>query len=301
MDEQTVTFREALTLTVARLLDADVFCGHGYDSIDDEAVALVLASAGLPADQGAEVLDDPLPQGAWARLDSFVQQRCDQRRPVAYITGEAWLAGRRFISDQRALIPRSPIAEVIAASCAPWWASALPPRVIVDVCCGGGSLGVLAAETFSDSQVLLMDLDPDALALASLNAKDSEASARLCCVRADLLTTLSDGCVDILLANPPYVGAEEMRGLPPEYAHEPRMALEAEENGVAIARRLFEQAARVLAPDGLLILEVGETQEAMESAFPRASFIWIELRFGGRGVMALSAKELRDWCRAGIL
>lgn len=301
MDSQIVTFRQALERSVSQMRAANVFCGHGYDSIEDEAVALVLAAAQLSPDLGAEVLDDPLPAGALEQLGSFLQERCELRRPVAYITGEAWLAGRRFVADERALIPRSPIAEVVCNECAPWWPSAVTPRVIADVCCGGGSLGILAAETFPDSQVVLMDLDADALALAHLNAQHSAAAGRLWCIRADLLTALPDSCVDLLLANPPYVSEEEMRDLPAEYAHEPRLALEADENGVAIVRRLFHQASRVLSPSGLLILEVGETQETLEAAFPRASFMWIELCFGGRGVMALSANELQDWCRVGIL
>jgi ribosomal protein L3 glutamine methyltransferase len=295
------TFRTKLSQVETALHDASVYCGHGYESVSDEAVALVLAAAGLPPEQPLSLLDQPFPVAAERPLMALLDRRCRQRLPVAYCLKESYLAGLRFIADPRALIPRSPVAHIVAERLAPWWPEDQEPRVIVDVCCGGGSLGLVAAEAFPRARVLLSDLDGQALSLASENIALHERADRICAMRADLLNALSSGSVDVVLANPPYVSRAEMAELPPEYNAEPRIALEADAEGTELAVRLLREGARVLAPDGLMLLEVGETWMTLEDRLPKVPFLWLELPQGGSGVAVISAEELRDWDAAGIL
>ena len=287
---------------VESALDAAGLCfGHGYESAHDEAVALLLAAAKLPAEQTAALLAEPFPVEAEKRLSQMLAVRCNERQPVAYIVGEAYLAGVRFLSDHRALVPRSPIAQLLTEGLFPWWAAASSPRHIVDVCCGGGSLGIVAATCFPEATVTLSDLDSQALSLAAENVRFNDLGSRVFCVQADLLAALAAGGVDLILSNPPYVSVAEMRDLPAEYEHEPRVALEAEAEGTALALQVLRTAASVLSSEGLLVLEVGETAEALECSLPRVPFTWVDLPQGGSGVAVISAQELRDWRAAGIL
>ena len=295
------TFRTKLGQAEAILQKAGVYCGHGYDSVTDEAVALVLGAAGLPPAEPLSLLDQPFPSDAEAPLAALLDRRCRQRLPLAYCLGESYLAGLRFIADPRALVPRSPISHVVAERLSPWWAEGRDPNVIVDVCCGGGSLGLIAAEAFSGATVVLSDLDPQAISLAAENTTLHSHPYRVFMLRADLLSALRSGSADVVLANPPYVCRGEMAELPPEYFHEPRIALEADADGTELAITLLREAVRVLAPDGLMLLEVGETWVALENRLPKVPFLWLELPQGGAGVAAISAQELRDWDAAGIL
>jgi len=295
------TFRTKLSQVETALRDAAIYCGHGYESVPDEAVALVLGAAGLPPEQPLSLLDQPFPVEAESQLAALLDQRCHHRLPVAYCLKEAYLAGLRFIADPRALIPRSPISHMVAERLTPWWPEDQDPGVIVDVCCGGGSLGLVAAEAFPDAIVLLSDLDGQALSLASENIALHRRSDRVITLQTDLLNALSSGSVDVVLANPPYVSRAELAELPPEYNAEPRIALEADAEGTELAVRLLREGVRVLAPDGLMLLEVGETWMALEDRLPKVPFLWLELPMGGSGVAVISAQELRDWDAASIL
>ena len=295
------TFRTKLSQVETALRDAAVHCGHGYESVSDEAVALVLGAAGLPPEQPLSLLDQPFPVGAESQLAALLDMRCHHRLPVAYCLKEAYLTGLRFIADPRALIPRSPVSHIVAERLKPWWPEDHEPGVIVDVCCGGGSLGLVAAEAFPDAIVLLSDLDAQALSLASENIALHRRSDSVNALRTDLLSALSSGSVDVVLANPPYVSRAEMAELPPEYNAEPRVALEADAEGTELAVRLLREGVRVLASDGLMLLEVGETWMALEDRLPKVPFFWLELPQGGSGVAVISAQELRDWDAAGIL
>ena len=295
------TFRTKLSQVETALRDAAIYCGHGYESVSDEAVALVLGAAGLPLEQPLSLLDEPFPAEAESQLAALLDQRCHHRLPVAYCLKEAYLAGLRFIADPRALIPRSPVSHMVTQRLTPWWPDDREPGVIVDVCCGGGSLGLVAADAFPDAIVLLSDLDGQALSLASENIALHRRSDRVIALRTDLLSALSSGSVDLVLANPPYVSRAEMAELPPEYNAEPRIALEADAEGTELAVRLLREGVRVLAPDGLMLLEVGETWMALEDRLPKVPFLWLELPQGGSGVAVISAQELRDWDAVGIL
>ena len=286
------TFRDILISTENQLLEAQVFCGHGYESEHDEAVALVLAAASLsPLETGTEVLDETYPAKAETTLAAHLKARCEKRVPVAYITGEAWLGPLRFKSDSRALVPRSPIAELVLNELQPWYQDATP-GVIVDVCCGGGSLGMLAKWVFPESQVLLSDIDSDAISLAYENAMRHNVDA---VIRADLLTWCADDAVDVILANPPYVDANDMLDLPAEYLHEPGLALSGGDDGLDLVRVMLVDAARILRPGGVMILEVGNSIEALEGLSPLLSPLWIDLEHGGHGVAVFMAQDLAQW------
>ena len=287
-----MTFRETLIDTEAELLNADVFFGHGYESAHDEAVALVLAAADLSLmDTSSAILDTDYPSTASLKLRSFLNARCEERLPVAYITGEAWLGHLCFKSDERALVPRSPVAEVVLNAFEPWYQGP-DPQVIVDVCCGGGSLGMLAKSMFPTAQVLLSDLDHAALSLASENSQIHAVDG---IVRGDLLSWCQALCVDIIIANPPYVDARDMQGLPAEYHHEPGLALSGGDDGLDLVRVLLRDAARILRPTGLLILEVGNSFEALDELSEQLHPIWVELVQGGHGVAVFMAQDLAQW------
>ena len=281
------------------LQEAGVYCGHGYESVIDEALALVLGATGLPPVEPLSLLDQPFPSDAEVPLAALLDRRCRQRLPLAYCLGESYLAGLRFIADPRALVPRSPISHVVAerllrgglkvetrmslwmyAAAAAVWAYRPRPSLV---------------------QRLLSDLDPQAISLAAENTTLHSHPDRVFMLRADLLSALRSGSADVVLANPPYVSRGELAELPPEYCHEPRIALEADADGTELAVNLLHDAVRVLAPDGLMLLEVGETWVALENRLPKVPFLWLELPQGGAGVAAISAQELRDWDAAGIL
>ena len=285
-------FREILTTTQSRLEAGNLHFGHGYFDAHDEAVALVLAAEGLDPTTGPEILDVVMSDAGEKKLQLFLQQRIHDRLPTAYIIGYAALGELTFWCDSRALVPRSPLMSVIHEGYSPWFNQATPLR-IADVCCGGGSLGLLAAYHSPESHVLLLDIDADALALAGTNRRDQGMGNTLC-VQADLFEALAPNSVDIILANPPYVDAEDMANLPQEYHHEPRLALAAGDDGLDLVHRLLRQASLVLSPHGMLFLEVGNSAPALASSYPALTFIWLELPSGGHGVCAISANELRN-------
>ncbi len=295
------SFNEVLKETKRRLGSANIHSGHGYDSIHDEAVALVLYAANMPLVQNNHLENEPFPTEHLNRLNRFLDDRCVEKIPTAYIIGTALLAGIQFICDERALIPRSPIAQALIDRLLPWRKADTSPEMIVDVCCGGGSLGILASHVYPDATVVLSDLDWRALSLASENVRLTGLEPQVICVQGDLLEAIACNSVDLILANPPYVSIDEILTLPAEYQHEPRFALEAARNGTALARHILYQAEKTLSHDGLLIIELGETWIQLEREFPKVPFVWMDLPNGGAGVAVINAKELRDWRANGIL
>ena len=284
------TFQEAIDTTKATLAAVPIYCGHGYYSVHDEAVALVLAAARMSATTDKSVLGAVLETTALERLADFVQQRAIHRLPTAYIIGKAWLGPLEFVCDSRALVPRSPLMEVIAADYQPWCTR--PPRHIVDLCCGGGSLGILAALNRPDAVITLSDIDVDALNLARENLlMHAPPNARL--LRADLLSGIAPRSIDVILANPPYVDGEDMQALPPEFGHEPNRALAAGVDGLLLVYRLLAEAADCLDEEGHLFLEVGNSWTALEEAFPHFAFEWLDLEWGGHGVCVIAQQELQ--------
>jgi ribosomal protein L3 glutamine methyltransferase len=288
------TIGEALDYCSDALEHSDVFFGHGTDNAWDEAVQLVLSVADLPLDSDDGVLPHPLPLAAFSRIKSLLRARIEHHTPLPYLLGKAWFAGLEFLSDPRAIIPRSPIAELILNEFQPWY-SGPAPRRILDLCCGGGCIGLAVAHYYPDVQVDLLDIDAGALALARENADAMGLSDRVNIIQSDVFAALEEVQYDLILSNPPYVDSEDLADLPAEFRHEPEVSLGSGPDGLELTRRILAGAQRYLRPDGLLVVEVGNSWSALEQAYPRVAFTWLEFEHGGHGVFALTGKELQDY------
>lgn len=278
---------------LAQLFEQAALCyGHGTDNAYDESVYLVYASLGLDFTDVDATAERKLSDDDFALLEHMVRRRIDQREPVAYITGQAWFAGHRFHADRRALIPRSPIAELIANRFEPL----LPgtPVRILDLCTGGGCIGIAAALEFTEAEVVLADISAEALELATKNIELHEVQGRVTSVRSDLFSDL-DGRFDLILCNPPYVSQAEIDELPTEYALEPVLGLFSEEEGLQIPLQILRQASSFLVDDGLLIMEVGYSQDLLAQRLPEVPLLWLEFENGGDGVFALTTSQLRQF------
>jgi len=265
--------------------------GHGTDNPRDEAVFLVLRTLGLPFDCAPGELDEPVSKARGARLAELIQRRIRERRPVAYLLRESWFAGLPFYVDERVLIPRSPIAELVLDRFAPWLPGGRARRIL-DIGTGSGCIAIACAHAFPRASVDAVDVSPGALAVARKNVRLHGLQARVHCLRSNLFSALADRTYDIIVSNPPYVPARTWRKLPAEYAHEPRQALECGRDGFDVVRRLLAEAATHLTPRGILVVEVGAGQRALMRAFPRLPFAWPDFDRGGDGVFVLQRADL---------
>lgn len=294
MSEPTLaTVGAALEYVAAMLERSDIYCGHGTDNSWDEAVQLVLAVAGLPADSDDRVLARSLATDQQHQLMSLLTRRTEERIPLPYLLGRAHFAGLQFKCDARAIIPRSPLAELILGDFQPWYRGPAPARVL-DLCCGGGCLGLAVAHYLPAAEVDLLDLDAQALALARENAALLGLDTRVRILQSDLFAAVPDTRYDIIISNPPYVDAADLASMPAEYHHEPALALGSGLDGLDLTRRILARAEAQLLPHGLLVVEVGNSCEALEEAYPQVPFTWLEFESGGHGVFALTAAELRE-------
>jgi ribosomal protein L3 glutamine methyltransferase len=276
----------------ARLKRARVFFGHGTDNAHDEAAALVLHALGLPASRGAALYRRRVDRAGERSVRELLTRRIRERMPAAYLTGVTWFAGARIEVDARVLIPRSPIAELIERRFAPWIDPARVQRVL-DVGTGSGCIAIACARALPRARVDAIDISLDALAVARSNVRRHRLAHRVRLLRSDHFSALGNASYDIIVANPPYVGARELAGLPPEYRHEPRLALAAGSSGLDSVRIILAQAARHLRPRGLLIVEVGNTERAVRRTWPGLPFLWLEFERGGGGVFLLTREQLQ--------
>ncbi|MDX1732848.1 MAG: 50S ribosomal protein L3 N(5)-glutamine methyltransferase [Halioglobus sp.] len=289
-----VTVGDVLQHCEAALRDSDVHFGHGTDNARDEAVQLVLVTAELPLDCNEEILALPLEHGVVGEILERLKRRVKKRIPLPYLIGSAWFAGLRFHCDRRAIIPRSPIAELILHEFVPWYAGP-PPRRALDLCCGGGCIGLSVAHYHPHMSVDLVDLDGDALALARENAHLLDLEDHVRILQSDLFAALGNERYDLILCNPPYVDAQDLAAMPAEYLSEPEIALASGTDGLDLTRRILAAAGDHLEPQGLLILEVGHTWPALEAAFPDFPFTWVDFEHGGEGVCVITAREWQDY------
>ncbi|MDG1390261.1 MAG: 50S ribosomal protein L3 N(5)-glutamine methyltransferase [Halioglobus sp.] len=288
-----LTVGQAIQFCWERLNDSDVFYGHGTDNPWDEAVQLVLSVAQLPVDTDDSALPHPVAALQAEEIHALLTRRIDQHMPLPYLLGRAWFAGLEFSCDRRAIIPRSPIAELILRDYQPWYYGP-PPQTILDLCCGGGCIG-LAAAHHGQASVDLADLDADSLALAKENRARLQLTDRVEIYQSDLFDELPEKRYDLILSNPPYVDSADLASMPAEYHHEPELSLGSGPDGLALTRRILSQAANYLHEDGLLVVEVGNSWETLEQVYPLVPFTWLEFEHGGHGVFALSAKELQEY------
>jgi len=295
---QPQTVAQLLQFCSESLESSDVFFGHGTDNAWDEAVLMVLSVAELPLGSGEDVLPLSVGAEAVARLQELLRRRIMEHEPLPYLLGRAWFAGLEFLCDRRAIIPRSPIAELILHGFRPWYNGPAPGHIL-DLCCGGGCIGLAAAYQFPDARVDLLDVDSGALDLARENAEQLGLQGRVTVIESDLFEALADTRYDLILSNPPYVDAADLAAMPAEFHHEPKDALGSGADGLDLTRRILSCAHPFLAASGLLIVEVGNSWAALEQAYPKVPFTWVEFEHGGDGVFALTAQELQDYSTIG--
>ena len=274
----------------ARLAQAGLFFGHGTTNAFDEAAWLVLWRLGIPLDELDAHEDRELTEAELAAIEALVDERIATRKPAAYLTGEAWLQGVPFTVDERAIVPRSFIAELIAdAGIDPWLNPA--SRRVLDLCTGNGSLAVLAAMAWPDMEVDALDIDTNALAVAQLNVERHNLALRVRLLQGDGLAG-AQGPYDLILCNPPYVNSQSMAALPAEYRAEPELALAGGSDGMDFIRELLRAAPAALNDDGVLVLEIGNEREHFEAAFPHLEVVWMETSSGTDQVLLVTKENL---------
>jgi ribosomal protein L3 glutamine methyltransferase len=284
--------RQALQAATGKLRRARLHYGHGTDNAADDAAALLVHALRLRGSLTEAVLDRPLAATAGKRFDTLVARRISERKPVVYLTQRCWFAGLPMYVDERVLIPRSPIAELVEARFSPWVQSGQVARVL-DVGTGSGCIAIACALAFPRAQVDAVDISQDALAVARINRGKFGLSRRLRLLKSDYFAALKGRRYDIIVSNPPYVGMAEFRRLPREYAHEPAGALLAGQDGMDAVRVLLREATHHLTPNGVLVVEVGNTEARVRRALPKVPFVWLSFARGGGGVFLLTAQQLR--------
>lgn len=295
--DNLITARDWIRWGTSAFTSAALKFGHGSDNALDEAAHLVLHALHLPFEIADTYLDARLTPSERRAVYSLLRRRIDERRPAPYLTGEAWFAGLSFYVDERVIIPRSPIAELIDDGFQPWLGEREPARIL-DLCTGSGAIAIACAYAFPDAEVTATELSEDALAVAERNVERHELGPRLSLRRADLFDGLDQQRFDLIVTNPPYVSAEEWAGLPDEYRREPEFAFTGGEDGLGLVARLLRRAPDYLTDDGLLVMEVGNTAFALEERWPDLPITWVDLERGGIGVGVIEAEDLAAWREA---
>lgn len=287
------TLRDFLRWITSRFAAADLAYGHGNEDAFNEATQLVLHSLKLPVTALPEIfLDARLCHDEKQHLLALVERRIEQRLPISYLTHEAWFAGMPFYVDERVLIPRSPFAELIETQFSPFIADPDNVSRILDMCTGSACIAIATAFAFPDAQVDAVDISAEALAVARINHSKHQLGESLRLIESDLWHALDAAQqYDLIISNPPYVGDAEMAGLPAEYQHEPSAALRADDNGLALVERIILGAAEFLTDQGLLFVEVGNSDEAVSEKWPETAFLWLDFEHGGHGVFMLTQAQ----------
>ncbi|MBS0299098.1 MAG: 50S ribosomal protein L3 N(5)-glutamine methyltransferase [Proteobacteria bacterium] len=289
---QLHTIRDLLRFAVSRFNKAGLHFGHGSATAYDEAAYLILKTLYLPLDQLDPFLDARVTGAECKQVLEIIERRVTDRIPAAYLTHEAWLGDFSFYIDERVIIPRSFIAELLQTQLSPWVID--PDRITaaLDLCTGSGCLAILLAHAFDHAHIDAADISPQALAVAHKNVQDYGLQERISLIESDLFSALSGKRYDLIISNPPYVNAESMTQLPQEYRHEPENALASGEDGLDATRKILQQAAQYLADDGILIVEIGHNRDALEQAFPQLPFTWLETSGGDEFVFLLQREQL---------
>ncbi len=287
------TLRQLIDWTEQQFVRSDLCYGHGVDNALDEAAFLVLGALDIPFDAGPEQLDRGADAGEQECIRELVDTRIRSRKPVAYLLNKTWFAGMPFYVDERVLIPRSPIAELVQAGFSPWIETSRVNRIL-DLGTGSGCIAIACAATFPEATVDATDISTDALDVASVNCERHDLAARVNLIRSDLFSALGDRKYDIIVGNPPYVPAGEMSALPEEYRHEPAHALAAGADGLDVVDRILLEARTHMTAHGILVVEAGKGRAALETKHPRTPFIWLDFEHGGGGVFVITGTDLKS-------
>lgn len=286
--------RSAIDWVYGQFQHSDIYLGHGTDDAWDEAVFLVLHCMGLPLDSDDTVLGQAVNAAQAQQIQHFTERRIKERLPLAYLMQRAWFAGLEFYVDERVLVPRSPLAELIEVEYRPW---VVPDQVerVLDLCTGSGCIAIATAHYLPQVKVDAVDICADALAVAQHNVEQHQLQQRVALIQSDLFHALSGRRYDIIVSNPPYVDAQDMADLPAEFLHEPGKGLAAGADGLDIVKQILAQAADYLTPEGVLIVEVGNSQVALMEQYPDVPFTWLTFARGGEGVFLLSCAQLQQY------
>ncbi len=288
------TLRDMILWGQHILEDADIYFGHGTDNALDEAAWLVSHAIGLAPTFDEAELERVLTAEQQAEVTALLTRRVQERLPAAYLTHEAWFAGHRFYVDERVLVPRSPLAELILDQFQPWVDPTQVERVL-DLCTGSGCIAIATALALPQAKVDATDISPDALKVARRNVTDYDLTSRVEVIESNLFDALQDRRYDLIISNPPYVDAQDMAALPEEYRREPGMGLAAGSEGLDLVIPMLQQAIDHLNPGGVIIVEVGNSAGALQARFPNVPFTWLEFSYGGEGVFLLEASQLVEY------
>jgi len=286
------TLRDLLRHAVTRFMTEGLFFGHGSSSAYDEAAYLILHTLKLPLDKLDPFLDARLLPEEIAAVLAIIDRRTSERLPAAYLTNEAWLTDYRFYVDERVIVPRSYIAELIPEHFQPWIGDAWNVDHVLELCTGSGCLAIMLADAFPNAQVDAVDLSTDALAVAKRNVEDYQLEKRIHLIQSDLYEKVPAKKYDLIVSNPPYVNSTAMASLPAEYRHEPHMALAGGKDGMDLVRRIVKEAKQRLTAKGLLIVEIGNEFAHAETAFHDLGLTWLSTSAGDASVFLLTADQL---------
>jgi ribosomal protein L3 glutamine methyltransferase len=289
---QFCTPRDLLRYAVTRFNTAKLFFGHGSAEAFDEAAYLILHTLKLPLDKLEPFLDARLLQEEVLQVLNVIERRVSERVPAAYITNEAWLGSYNFYVDERVLVPRSFIAELIPNQFSPWVADPDAVENVLELCTGSGCLAIMLADAFPNALVDAVDISKDALAVAERNIRDYKLDGRVNPIESDLYQNVPFKKYDLIISNPPYVNSESMGKLPPEYMREPQIALAGGEDGMDLVRKIVDGAAERLTPEGVLVVEIGNEREFAEAAFGQLGLTWLTTSIGDDAVFLLTAEQL---------
>lgn len=287
------TPRQLIDWTEQQFVQSDLYYGHGADNALDEAAYLVLGALDLPFDVSPDKLKVKITETEQQRIKRLVDERISSRKPTAYLLNEAWFADLPFYVDERVLVPRSPIAELVRDRFSPWIKAPDVTRIL-DLGTGSGCIAIACALAFPAAIVDATDISPDALEVARINCERHGLGQRVNLVESDLFSALNDSRYDIIVCNPPYVTDGEMAALPAEYRHEPSLALAAGATGLDVVDNILLNAHEHLTPHGILVVEVGNGRAALEAKYPCTPFTWLDFEHGGEGVFVIFNMDVQD-------